>query len=522
MISSIFFTTSAMAQVDCSKLDPRASLSTEKEGEIKGSVDTLYKIAKAGGSVRAKVKEDINSLQKGVPVTEQTIIKMRTLFLFCGMFANDKEISPERKVKLYKEMMEVDATDKSKTKPTAKKKKLNNFHPANVNTAIDSAEKRVAIPISPQSNVNIASHGQQGGITAQNVIINKLEDENMLAQKNEHKFATMAVNVESNIFSYYLLNDPLHQKYKIINKTPFDWRDITLATFSIWTLNHKIELDNPDSFMRTDKQYCGLIAAGDQRIIEADMLCEYCGSLDVKGKDFNERISARDSILNPFKYSEFHHKTRFDLKSFDSYMTEEKSMFMKALTIARERNPFFDFVAYILSMPETVRGGMIDIILLSGNAMTSNGPKKFISIIPIVNAWHSQTGNLSRVDDVVFYNSIIEVPFFIEVDGDKLIPRDSANIYVYEAPNISYQMKNECFLKGYKVELKHFTIENAPYKEIKSYKYTGNFLYISGTKPFGGLNTLGSDDKTHHSIQMTPVHYRGAMLPVQFTVKLDE
>ena len=47
------------SQVDCSALDPRVSISKETEGKISGSVDTLYKIVKAGGSIEGRMKEEI-------------------------------------------------------------------------------------------------------------------------------------------------------------------------------------------------------------------------------------------------------------------------------------------------------------------------------------------------------------------------------------------------------------------------------------------------------------------------------
>jgi hypothetical protein len=111
-----------MAQVDCSQLDPRASVSTEMDGKVNASVATLYKIAKAGGSIEGKIKEEITNLQKGVPVTEQGLIKLRTLYLFCGMVANAKDISTERKVELFRVMMDVKTTDEPKPKPPQQKK----------------------------------------------------------------------------------------------------------------------------------------------------------------------------------------------------------------------------------------------------------------------------------------------------------------------------------------------------------------------------------------------------------------
>ena len=50
---------SALGEFNCAFLDPRASVSQTKEGKIEASVDTLYKVAKAGGSIEGKVKNEI-------------------------------------------------------------------------------------------------------------------------------------------------------------------------------------------------------------------------------------------------------------------------------------------------------------------------------------------------------------------------------------------------------------------------------------------------------------------------------
>jgi hypothetical protein len=123
---SLILTTVSFAtgvQVDCTQLDPRPSVSTEKEGKIQASVNTLYKIAKAGGSVEGRVKKEIQNLQQGAPMTEQGQIKLRTLYLFCGMVANAKDLSTERKVELYKVMVDVQSKDDSKNKGPGQKKK---------------------------------------------------------------------------------------------------------------------------------------------------------------------------------------------------------------------------------------------------------------------------------------------------------------------------------------------------------------------------------------------------------------
>ncbi len=109
-------------QIDCSPLDPRASISKEKEGKVQASVDTLYRIAKVGGSLEGKMKEEIQNLQIGSSVSEQGIIKLRTLYLFCGMVANARDISTEKKVELFKVMMDFKEKDEPKSIQAPKKK----------------------------------------------------------------------------------------------------------------------------------------------------------------------------------------------------------------------------------------------------------------------------------------------------------------------------------------------------------------------------------------------------------------
>jgi hypothetical protein len=175
LIGTFALNNSAIAQVDCSQLDPRASMSREMEGKLKVSVDTLYKIAKAGGSIEGKIKDEIQNLQKGAPVTEQGQIRLRTLYLFCGMVANAKDISTERKVELYKIMMEEKDTKKIKAqRPTQKKKSKASSN--KTTTTPPGEEQKITTPqntpqLNTQTNTSISSQGQSGGITAQTVHI---------------------------------------------------------------------------------------------------------------------------------------------------------------------------------------------------------------------------------------------------------------------------------------------------------------------------------------------------------------
>ena len=126
MLLAIFGPTAfLMAQpIDCSPLDPRASISKEKEGKVEASVDTLFKIAKAGGGLEGKIKEEIQNLQVGSSVSEQGIIKLRTLYLFCGMVANAKDLSTERKVELFRVMMDFKEPSEPKSSPRQQKKEI--------------------------------------------------------------------------------------------------------------------------------------------------------------------------------------------------------------------------------------------------------------------------------------------------------------------------------------------------------------------------------------------------------------
>lgn len=93
------------ATFDCSPLDPRAKVSSDKEGSISVAAQTLFKVANANGNVSGRIKSEIDNLQSGASVSEKTIIAARTIYVFCGMVANATDISTERKVELWKIMV---------------------------------------------------------------------------------------------------------------------------------------------------------------------------------------------------------------------------------------------------------------------------------------------------------------------------------------------------------------------------------------------------------------------------------
>lgn len=190
MIVTVFPIASATAeQIDCTPLDPRVSVSNEWTGKINATVNALFKIAKIGSgsgsaNIEGRVKNEIQNLQKGIPISEQGQIKLRTLYLACGMIANAKDILTERKVELFKIMMHEKA-DRSNEKRTTQKK-VQTISTKSKSVAPNNDEIKVTEPQNiqqnPQSNVSITSQEQTGGITAQTVTINNnafpLKDQN--------------------------------------------------------------------------------------------------------------------------------------------------------------------------------------------------------------------------------------------------------------------------------------------------------------------------------------------------------
>jgi hypothetical protein len=99
------FPTIGFAQVDCSLLDPRVSVSSEREGKINIALGTLYKVAKIEGGIEGRLKDEIRNLQQGTEtVSESLAVAARTIYLFCGMVANAKDLSTERKFELLRSL----------------------------------------------------------------------------------------------------------------------------------------------------------------------------------------------------------------------------------------------------------------------------------------------------------------------------------------------------------------------------------------------------------------------------------
>lgn len=173
MIVTSIKTSFASNKVDCSLLDPREKVSREKDAQINASVNTLFKIAKAQGEVKGKIKDEIQNLQKGVPLSEQGIIKLRTLYLFCGMFANDNNITPNQKVELFKTMMNIKESTPIKQKSSSKK----STPKSSTGTASPGEQATKPTGTNAQTVINITSNNQTGGITAQTVNINLIKEE---------------------------------------------------------------------------------------------------------------------------------------------------------------------------------------------------------------------------------------------------------------------------------------------------------------------------------------------------------
>lgn len=103
----------APSDIDCSPLDPRVQLSTETEGRVKASAETLYKIAKAQGAIEGKVKNVQQNLQAEVPLSEKANAQNRLAYLFCELFAKDNTLSAEKKYQLYEKLVDRYMPEKS-------------------------------------------------------------------------------------------------------------------------------------------------------------------------------------------------------------------------------------------------------------------------------------------------------------------------------------------------------------------------------------------------------------------------
>lgn len=105
VLAASVFSGAVSAQVDCSPLDPRAEVSKRKEAELQVSADTAFKIAKASGTLRGAAESKILALPTTVSPTEQSLLHMRSIYIFCGMVANARDLTTTQKFNLYKELI---------------------------------------------------------------------------------------------------------------------------------------------------------------------------------------------------------------------------------------------------------------------------------------------------------------------------------------------------------------------------------------------------------------------------------
>lgn len=92
---------------DCSLVAPVVSVTTETDKSVRGAVQTLLKIAKVEADLKDHIKREIQNVEIAAPQHDQELIEARTLYVFCGMVANAKDITTTKKVELFKQMMAV-------------------------------------------------------------------------------------------------------------------------------------------------------------------------------------------------------------------------------------------------------------------------------------------------------------------------------------------------------------------------------------------------------------------------------
>ncbi len=71
------------ADIDCLPLDPREQVSKETENDIRGAVETLFKIGKIEAEYARRVKEKATLIYKDHPNYDQLVLKSKLIYLFC-------------------------------------------------------------------------------------------------------------------------------------------------------------------------------------------------------------------------------------------------------------------------------------------------------------------------------------------------------------------------------------------------------------------------------------------------------
>jgi hypothetical protein len=88
-----------LSAMNCERLDPRASISSETETRISASVKTVLKVAQAGGEVQRKAKEEIQNLS--TTATSKDQIEARWIYLFCEMLRTSGNLSEVQKKQYF-------------------------------------------------------------------------------------------------------------------------------------------------------------------------------------------------------------------------------------------------------------------------------------------------------------------------------------------------------------------------------------------------------------------------------------
>src|SRR5271170_3321120 len=113
----------------CAFLDTRVDVSTEVRGKIDGSLDSLYKVAKANGDIEGTKKQVVHNLQQDVPIAGQDLIQIRAQYLFCAVWGTDPNIDPTKKAELYQVIMKIPNSSSAPVSPTTSPDSTASSHP---------------------------------------------------------------------------------------------------------------------------------------------------------------------------------------------------------------------------------------------------------------------------------------------------------------------------------------------------------------------------------------------------------
>ncbi|MFM0752629.1 hypothetical protein [Paraburkholderia strydomiana] len=105
MLSAPAFSASSNSDIDCSPLDPRVALSKETESKATVGAQTLFKVAKLGGSIDNKAASVTQNLENNVPISEVSNAQNRLLYLFCEMVSKEN-FPPDKKWDLYNKILD--------------------------------------------------------------------------------------------------------------------------------------------------------------------------------------------------------------------------------------------------------------------------------------------------------------------------------------------------------------------------------------------------------------------------------